>query len=140
MEGSKRRINGSLVFLVERNAECSIRMMTMYQEDLIVDAEFMKQSPIMDEEWVLGEKGTIKITAVESGAWKEMLIDYCLKEGYIRLTALSPSYLSAITVSSIANQFFIRKGNSMKFLSARTILDIVQFEKEPVSRITIPTK
>ncbi|OLN24066.1 hypothetical protein BTO30_01205 [Domibacillus antri] len=140
MDRSKRRTDGALVFLVERNAACCIRMMTMYQKDLIVDTEFMKPSPVMNEEWVLGERGTIKIIAAESGILKELMIDYCLKKGYIHVIALSPSYLSADTISSIASQFFIRKGNILQFLSPRSISGSILLEKERVSMITIPTK
>jgi hypothetical protein len=140
MDRSKDCKDGSLVFLTEENAECCIRLMTLFQENVVVDAEFMKPSHVMEREWLLGEKGAIKITAAENGVWKELLINYCLKEGIITVTAVRPSYLSVRTISSIASQFFIRKGNMLQFLSVRSICESILFKNKKVSTISISTK
>jgi hypothetical protein len=52
MDRSKGCKDGSLVFLTEENAECCIRLMTLFQENVVVDAEFMKPSHVMEREWL----------------------------------------------------------------------------------------
>lgn len=140
MSGSKDCGDGLLVFSTEENAECCIRLMTLFQENVVVDAEFIKPSYAMNLEWPLGEKGAIKITAAESGTWKELLIHYCLKEGIITVTAIKPSYLSVRTISSIASHFFIRKGNMLQFLSVRSICENSLFKNKTVRTVSIYTK
>ncbi|MGG3449186.1 hypothetical protein [Domibacillus aminovorans] len=140
MDGSKDCRDELLVFSTKENAECCIRLMTLFQENVVIDAEFVKPSYDMEREWLLGEKGTIKITASESGNWKELLIHYCLKEGIITVTAIKPSYLSVRTISSIASQFFIRKGNMLQFLSVRSIGESILFKNKTARTVSIYTK
>ncbi|OAH54577.1 MULTISPECIES: hypothetical protein [Bacillaceae] len=140
MDGSKDCRDGLLVFSTKENAECCIRLMTLFKENAVIDAEFMKPSYDMEREWLLGEKGTIKITASENGNWKELLIHYCLKEGIITVIAIKPSYLSVRTISSIASQFFIRKGNMLQFLAVRSIGESILFKNKTVRTVSIYTK
>lgn len=132
--------DGLLVFSTKENAECCIRLMTLFQENVTIDAEFIEPSPVLDHEWLLGEKGAIKITAAESGAWKELVIHYCLKEGIITVTAIKPSYLSVRTISSVASQFFIRKGNMLQFLSVPSICESLFFKNKAIQTVSIYTK
>lgn len=138
MERSKKAQNGSFVFTVGQNDGCIIRYMTVYREGLVIDAEFTKPSISGEKEWELGEKGAVKLIVSEGGSWQEIMIDYCLKEGYINLTAITALYLTKSIISSIANQFFIRKGNMLQFLSTRSIHDDVSLNKERFVAIRIP--
>lgn len=139
MERSKKSKDGSLVFVIRRNSNCVIHFMTVYQEGLIIDAEFTKPSFYEEKEWDIGPKGAVKMIISQGGAWQEIMIDYCLQKGYIHLTAVTALYLTKPILSSIASQFFIRKGTMLQFLSAESIYEMKTLKKERFVTIRIPT-
>lgn len=131
-------LESSLIFVNGRQEDCMIRFMTVYQEGLIMDAEFIRSDVLSEKEWHLGIKGAIKMIVAEKGSWQEIIINYSLPEGYLHLTAVTAVSLSKSVVMSLANQFFIRKGEAVQYLSTRALLEYAPIQCERFLIIRIP--
>ncbi|MCP3761267.1 hypothetical protein NLX67_02535 [Domibacillus sp. A3M-37] len=138
MEKPNESMESSLVFVNGRQEDCMIRFMTVYQEGLVIDAKFTKRAAPTEKEWSLGIKGAVKMIVSEKDSWQEIIIDYSLPEGYLHLTAVTALSLSKSVVLSIANQFFIRKGEAVQYLSTRALLEHAPIQCERFLTIRIP--
>ncbi|WNS81267.1 hypothetical protein RRU94_10695 [Domibacillus sp. DTU_2020_1001157_1_SI_ALB_TIR_016] len=138
MEKPNEAVESSLIFVNGRKDDCMIRFMTVYQEGLILDAEFTPFAQPAEKEWHLGEKGAIKMIVAHKGVWQEVIIDYNLSEGYLYITAVTASFLSKSVMMSIARRFYIRRGEAVQFLSARALLHHTEAQPERCLLIDIP--
>ncbi|OES45024.1 hypothetical protein [Domibacillus iocasae] len=138
MEKPNESLESSLIFVNRRQEDCMIRFMTVYQEGLVIDAEFTRQAALAQKKWCLGLKGMVKMTVAENGSWQEVMIEYSLPEGYLYLTAVTALSLSKSVVLSIANQFFIRKGDAVQYLSTRALLKHAPIQCERFLIIRVP--
>ncbi|WP_046174457.1 hypothetical protein [Domibacillus indicus] len=138
MEKQKGSMESSLIFVNGRQEDCMIRFMTVYQDGLVVDAEFTRRGGLEKKEWCLGSKGSVKMVVAEKGSWQEIMINYSLAEGYFHLTAVTAPSLSRSVVLSIANQFFIRKGKTTQFLAVHSLFKHMQLQYERFLLIRIP--
>lgn len=138
MEKPNEAVKGSLIFVNGRKDDCRIRFMTVYQEGIILDAEFTPFAEPAEKEWPLGERGAVKLIVAQAGSWQEIIIDYNLSEGYLHVTAVTASVLSKSVVLSIASRFFIRRGEAVQYLSTRALLNHIEVQPERFLLIDIP--
>ncbi|WP_050179785.1 hypothetical protein [Domibacillus robiginosus] len=138
MEKPNEAMESSLIFVNGRKEDCMIRFMTVYQEGLILDAEFTPFAEPAEKEWNLGERGAVKLIVAQKGSWQEIMIDYNLSEGYLHITAVTASFLSKSVMISIARRFFIRRGEAVQYLSARALLSHTEGQPERFLLIDIP--
>ncbi|OXS79227.1 hypothetical protein [Domibacillus enclensis] len=135
----EKSMESSLIFVNGCHAEWTIRFMTVYQDGVIMDAEFSSHASSGNKEWALGTKGAVKLLVAQGGVWQEIMVEYNLPKGYLHLTAVTAKSFSHTLLDGIFKQFFIRKGKVIQFLSVRSFSNHASVSSDRVLTIRIPT-